>query len=742
MPDGLHNDNDLLTRNDTHESALLFDCYLPPGASSLEIGSIEEIPSSSNVGDEIVMTTEQEETEDLIMNSNQDESDSIAIDDSFDPTNTSTAKRQTRQYSAPDKLTRKRVQNPKKWKRNINKEKISRGEEYVTPKGKLIKAHALQPPCDESCRMHCSEKINEGKRQELYDYFWTKLKSKENKWLYLQGLVSQFEKSNASKDSRRKNSRKYFLPVQQDGKDIRLRVCKTMFLGTFDISDNQVATAQKKMVGSPNDKRGKNPHRPMPINVDLKKSVRDHINSLPKMPSHYVRQDSQKEYLVGSIESVAQLHEMYTQWMTENAPNVPNASYRQYNDIFNQEFNLSFFVNKKDMCDICTEYENAPEEEKLRLQESYDLHSRNKDLAQTMRLADQEVAKKPISKNLAVVSFDFEKTLICPKARESCFYYRRKLSVNNFTVVRVGKVNEELCYCYDETIARKGSNEVASFLFHFSEEKITKCGVTEFRWYCDNCWGQNKNRGVVAMMAYLVGKYKEKNIRIVLRYLEKGHSYNAADTTHSVIEAKTRRASIYTPQQWYEKIENAKRAKENKIKVIKVTQDMVVDFMELADKLNFAKDEMKSTVPISKIREVIADSEDPYKIKFKLSLDDSVSQIISLKKVGKPVNFETYKLQPVYTTGALPITKLKMNDLSYYCDKHLIPVEHQEFFRNLPSAEGGEDNHDDETIVMPQPQRGRPRKRRVRQGASRSDKRAHNENDEDEEDDPEYFPGL
>lgn len=439
----------------------------------------------------------------------------------------------------------------------------------------------------------------------------TKLATKESKWLYIQSLVSQFEKKNSEVLSRRKNSRKYFLPIQKDGKDLKIQVCKIMFLATFDISDGQVATAHKKVASSPNDKRGKNPHRPMPVNPALKESVRNHLKSLPRIPPHYVRETSQKEYLAGSIESVAQLHEMYEKWMENNSPGVPHASYRQYNDIFNEEFNYAFFLSKKDSCDICTEYENSSEDRKAELQEDYDSHCRNKDLAQTMRLADQEVAKKPIAKNLAVVSFDYEKTLICPKAKESAFYYRRKLSVNNFTVVRAGKANEERCYVYDETVAKKGGNEVASLLYHFSVEKID-LGVKEFRWYCDNCWGQNKNRGVTALMLILVNRYK--NIRIVLRFLEKGHSYNAADTTHSVIEAKTRKVNIYTPQQWFQKIEEAKRSKDNKIIVIKVNQDMIHDFMELGGKLNLAKDENKQAVYFSKLREIVADSEEPYKL--------------------------------------------------------------------------------------------------------------------------------
>ena len=65
---------------------------------------------------------------------------SITSDGDFNPSSTSTAKKkQTRTYNAPDEITRKRLANPQNWKKNVNKEKIARGEEYVTFKGKTIK---------------------------------------------------------------------------------------------------------------------------------------------------------------------------------------------------------------------------------------------------------------------------------------------------------------------------------------------------------------------------------------------------------------------------------------------------------------------------------------------------------------------------------------------------------------------------------------------------------------------------
>jgi hypothetical protein len=268
-------------------------------------------------------------------------------------------------------------------------------------------------------------------------------------------------------------------------------------------------------------------------------------------------------------------------------------------------------------------------------------------------------------------------------------------------------------------------------------------GVTDFRMNCDNCWGKNKNKAVAAFLAFFTQKFKDKNVRVVLRYLEKGHSYNAADKVHSAIDRKTRKKDIYSPEEWYGCMETAKRSKTKPIKVIRVQQDMILDWKELSEKLNFLKDTEGNSVPFSKIREIVAESSKPMQLLFKLSLDDKTSRTISLKKVGKPVNFATYQLKKVMNDGhgPLPISKKKKEDLLYYCNHNLIPQEHQEFYRNLPAAGNNNDDEDTETITLPQP--GRERKRRARKTTKKGSKKARQatESDEEEmEDDVDYVP--
>lgn len=155
------------------------------------------------------------------------------------------------------------------------------------------------------------------------------------------------------------------------------------------------------------------------------------------------------------------------------------------------------------------------------MDDEYQLHLENKDLAQAMRKNDIISSRQKNNKTLCVGNFDYEKVLTCPRGDASILYYKRQLSVANFTVTDCGPC-QDYCYVYDETTAKKGPKEVASFLKLFVEGRV-RAGFRKIILYCDNCGGQNKNHYVPAILLWLAAKF---GIEIVLRLLETGHSWN------------------------------------------------------------------------------------------------------------------------------------------------------------------------------------------------------------------------
>lgn len=93
--------------------------------------------------------------------------------------------------TASTKQTRKRQRNTKSWKKNVAKEKLSKGLEHLNPKGKLVRGRALKPGCDESCKLRCSRRLGESDREEIHKEFWNSYPTKESKWAFLALNVDQ-----------------------------------------------------------------------------------------------------------------------------------------------------------------------------------------------------------------------------------------------------------------------------------------------------------------------------------------------------------------------------------------------------------------------------------------------------------------------------------------------------------------------------------------------------------------------
>ena len=92
---------------------------------------------------------------------------------------------------------------------------------------------------------------------------------------------------------------------------------------------------------------------------------------------------------------------------------------------------------------------------------------------------------------------------------------------------------EGYCYIWDESISGRGACEIASCIYSFLKDCAAK-GVNEVVLYSDNCSGQNRNRFLVSMYAYVLHSTAFHTIR--QNYLEKGHTQNENDCIHATIE--------------------------------------------------------------------------------------------------------------------------------------------------------------------------------------------------------------
>ncbi|KAF0721887.1 Uncharacterized protein FWK35_00025934, partial [Aphis craccivora] len=208
-------------------------------------------------------------------------------------------------------------------------------------------------------------------------------------------------------------------------------------------------------------RKGKPAHNATPAYKVNK--VRNFLNEIPKVPSHYCRKRSSRLYLTPDL-SIANLYEIYSKKENSEAVNM-----NVFRKIFKEfEPPLAIFLPKKDQCAVCNEAE----------------HKNDAEISETMIYA----------------SFDLQAVLTLPYAGDAQIYFSRKLSVMNFTVYDSRK--KGICYLWDETQGKKGSAEIGTY----------------------TCGGQNRNQNVFAALLYAVNTVG--NIKTIdLKFMESGHSY-------------------------------------------------------------------------------------------------------------------------------------------------------------------------------------------------------------------------
>lgn len=145
----------------------------------------------------------------------------------------------------------------------------------------------------------------------------------------------------------------------------------------------------------------------MTVNPAIKEGVIAHINSIPRIDSHYLRAQTTREYIEGG-KSLAELHRDYKNDCIDN--NRPFANITMYSQIFNNNFNISFFTPKKDQCDLCCSYNNARENEKEVIQKEYDNHIKEKVLSRWEKEEDKKRAKE-CGRKIVVATFDLQAVL-------------------------------------------------------------------------------------------------------------------------------------------------------------------------------------------------------------------------------------------------------------------------------------------------------------------------------------------
>ncbi|XP_026743215.1 uncharacterized protein LOC113504908 [Trichoplusia ni] len=586
-----------------------------------------------------------------------------------------------------NKKGRKRTRNPTKWKQNQIKKLRNTGESYVSTAKthKTIPSRCLKIPCTEKCKLKCTENISTPDRYDLFKEFWD-LGDLNKQRAYIStcmvDIVPKYKYTNAEKP--RRPNKAYYFTVN----NIKIRVCKTFFKSTLDITDRTIFTVQTRVSERGfmlEDMRGRhNKHRT--LSSELTSDIRKHILSIPKMESHYVRASTSRQFIDGG-KTIKDLYKDFVEDQKKDSKEFGN--YIAYYTIFTKEFNLSFFQPKKDQCDLCLSYKNSVEEKKKELEEKFNTHLEEKALSRHEKQEDRRV----INKNNKVVIYDLQAVLQCPRGDSSSFYYKSKLNSYNLTLTELTTATSKTaydnvhCYFWTESDAKRGAVEIGTcvlkYLERLREEDTEEKNII---FYSDNCCGHNKNKYIATLYLFATQNF---NINTIThKFLITGHTQNEADSVHSLIEKEIKKnlksGPIYSPDQYIALIKNAKKSKPA-INVHELTFESFMDMKLLQEEwgYNYNIDIEGQTVNWNNIKVLFMKKECPFSIFFKTSYKDNNYREINVRNKRKKMSILTQiTLHKAYTQRQ-DISVNKKKDLKDLINKGLIPPFYTNFYNSI-----------------------------------------------------------
>ena len=353
---------------------------------------------------------------------------------------------------------------------------------------------------------------------------------------------------------------------------------------------------------------------------------------------------------------------------------------KKYRSLFNENFNLSFHVPKKDQRVRCTVRSTKKKHGTLTeaKEESFQHQIKRRGRARDEKEKDKQEAQKDDSRH--VITVDMQAVMQAPCGLVSQLYYKRKLSVYNFTTYSLSD-GKGTCYTWDETEGKRGACETATCLFMYISS--LSASVHDVTIYSDCCAGQNRNQYLATSFMPAVNTIPHIK-SITHKYLVTGHTQMECDSMHSAIATAKKNTAIYTPSGWDIVLRMARR--NNPYLVIPLKHKDILDFKQVASICvqNTKKDSKGQRVRWLDIQCIKFIKEEEGIMFFKYNFDEEEFKVLRLLgRSAKGKRHDTLKTIPRLYTSKLRITEAKKCDLLPLCASEIIPVEHHPFYKAL-----------------------------------------------------------
>ena len=238
---------------------------------------------------------------------------------------------------------------------------------------------------------------------------------------------------------------------------VNVKVCEKMFTLTFGITSKKVQVDLKKQQSGSTFRHfaiGQKSKKWVKTNQENEEKIKAHLMKYRTVSYHYKRKYSSKLYFEQNLTHA----KIYKNFKRDN-PDI-KVGLTKFIAVL-KTFNVKFYKPKNDQCFLCTKYKNSSKEPEIT--KNYMEHIERKQQARLQKDADK-VRSMSDHKFLAIIG-DLEAARNVPRAKSGDFFYVSKISCYNFSIFNL-KDSKGTCYMWDQTIRKRGSNEIGSALKH------------------------------------------------------------------------------------------------------------------------------------------------------------------------------------------------------------------------------------------------------------------------------------
>ena len=579
---------------------------------------------------------------------------------------------------AGSKQPRKKLRRPETWDKNVNKRKKNAGEGYVSSKTKReVAARKVGPPC--KCKKKCFESVGEGCIDSLFsDYYKLDYNGQSH---YINSHVSSATVKRVrvkDKESRRRITYDYSVTVN----NAKITVCKQAFLSIHGIKEDRVYCVLQKVADQGSgilldDMRGRQePHNK--TSVEAKEFVSNFIDALPTCTSHYTRAKSPlRRYLPPGSTQVG-LYKAYVDRINEKEMKHLLVTEYVFVNILH-EYNIGIEPPRADTCNTCDAHRvkmetlvpGRDDDEITRMNLLKVPHDANAKAAHGFLKA----FTKDQNNNISVITMDLQQTLPTPHLSSGAQYYKRKMWTFNFGIHDC-KTKQGYFYVWNETVAKRGSNEVCSCIDHYVNTYISRY-VKRLVIFSDNCSGQNKNINIVLMYLRLV--HSNRFTQIEHYFMEPGHSYLPNDRDFGNFELFLKGKEVYTTENYVSLMRKCRS--NNPFTVIEMLTE---DFFFYGHLLKHSTKAEQSGSGFKKAKRFVVSDQDKTGVSVCAGFDDEINPPVHFKvqkgrssQCDEAFNLGAVELPLLYPNGR-PLGKDKTDDLKDLL--RFIPASHKETY--------------------------------------------------------------